>query len=261
MALSDENRVHPDLDAWVIPNFAQDVLGFNPTETLARLSQYPQRNMGDAITPFDVQWVDGTNEALHYRGNDLKRGKIWLQRGSPEEDVVRKYGYTGWQHRVGMATADVARCDAVLPVADKYDAWASQQGHAAANHYIVTRYVGGQHGIGFHTDKPKDIAPGTLITIVKLGECGRPFRIRWLGEKKPFFDRVLAPGTAVVMTLEANLQTEHAVPVVAECLTTGSIVFRTIKTVVPVAKMLRSIAKAKYGEKKRKRDDGVAHLK
>ena len=63
------------------------------------------------------------------------------------------------------------------------------------------------------------------------------------------------------MTLEANLQTEHAVPVVAECLTTGSIVFRTIKTVVPVAKMLRSIAKAKYGEKKRKRDDGVAHLK
>lgn len=115
MALSDENRVHPDLDAWVIPNFAQDVLGFNPTETLARLSQYPQRNMGDAITPFEVQWVDGTNEALHYRGNDLKRGKIWLQRGDPEEDGVRKYGYTGWQHRVGMATADVARCDPGAP--------------------------------------------------------------------------------------------------------------------------------------------------
>ena len=41
-------------------------------------------------------------------------------------------------------------------------------------------------------------------------------------------ERVLAPGTAVIMTLEANLKTKHGVPAVAEAGSSGSIVFRTI---------------------------------
>ena len=79
--------------------------------------------------------------------------------------------------------------------------------------------------------------------MVKTGEHGRPFELCFPGEKKaPFYSEVLSPGTAVIMTLEANLATKHRVPVVDEAGSSGSIVFRTIDTVVPpetVAKELR----------------------
>ncbi|MFX4226612.1 MAG: alpha-ketoglutarate-dependent dioxygenase AlkB [Porticoccaceae bacterium] len=119
-----------------------------------------------------------------------------------------------------------------------------------ANHYIVTRYVDGDHHIGWHYDKPKSIQAGSLITVVKIGAHGRPFQLRdrvflekQPGEdekgfkkrsdkaqaiEKPFFDQTLAPGTAVIMTLEANLLTQHGVPAVDEAGPSGSLVFRTI---------------------------------
>ena len=73
--------------------------------------------------------------------------------------------------------------------------------------------------------------------MVKTGAHGRPFQLRdrvFLEKQpdedekgfkkrsdkaqaieKPFFDQTLAPGTAVIMTLEANLLTQHGVPAVA----------------------------------------------
>ena len=96
-------------------------------------------------------------------------------------------------------------------------------------------------------DKPKDIRPGSLITVVKTGAHGRPFQVCFPGEEKaPFFSEVLAPGTAVIMTLKANLATKHGVPVVDEAGSSGSIVFRTIDTLVPsetVSKELRKRAR------------------
>ena len=65
-------------------------------------------------------------------------------------------------------------------------------------------------------------------------------------EKTPFFSQTLAPGTAVIMTLKANLQTKHGVPVVAEAGSSGSIVFRTISTLISpkqAAKELRKRAR------------------
>ena len=108
----------------------------------------------------------------------------------------------------------------------------------------------GAHHIGWHYDKPKSIQSGSLITVVKIGSHGRPFQLRdrvflekQPGEdekgfkkrsdkaqaiEKPFFDQTLAPGTAVIMTLEANLKTQHCVPVVDEAGASGSLVYRTI---------------------------------
>ena len=48
----------------------------------------------------------------------------------------------------------------------------------------------------------------------------------------PFFDEVLEPGTAVIMTLEANLRTQHGVPEVDDSGPSGSLVFRTITEIV-----------------------------
>ena len=70
------------------------------------------------------------------------------------------------------------------------------------------------------------VQPGSLTTVVKIGAHGRPFQLRdrvflekqpdedEKGFKKradkaqaierPFFDQTLAPGTAVIMTLETQ---------------------------------------------------------
>ena len=246
----EPHRVRPGLDVFVYPDFAQNKLGFDPAALQQSLeANYPVRGADAEIQPDTVQWVDGDNDALKYRGNVLKRGKIWLQR--PTEGY-RRYGYTGWQWRVLPATASVDQCPEVKPIADTYDKWATALGFPKANHYIVTRYVDGQHNIGFHSDKPKDIAPGSLITVVKTGEHGRPFELCFPGEERaPFYSEVLSPGTAVIMTLEANLATKHGVPVVDKAGPSGSIVFRTIDTVVPpetVAKELRRRGKRSRDE-------------
>jgi hypothetical protein len=243
----EQYRVRSGYDIFVVPNFAQDVLGFDPTVVQQQLeANYPVRNADDAIDSGVVQWVDGDNQALMYRGNVLKRGKVWLQRPSTENGYLR-YGYTGWQWLVLPATAGVEKCQEVKPIADAYDKWVTDIGFPEANHYIITKYQDGQHNIGFHSDKAKDIALNSLITVVKTGSHGRPFELCFPGqEQTPFFSQVLAPGTAVIMTLEANLQTKHGVPVVSDAGPSGSIVFRTISTLISpeqAAKELRKRAR------------------
>lgn len=244
----DQYRVLPGYDIFVVPNFAQDVLNFDPTLVQQQLeAKYPVRGAGDTIVPGAVQWVDGNNRALMYRGNAIKRGKIWLQRPSTKHGYLR-YGYTGWQWKVLPATASVDHCKEIKPIADAYDLWVTELGYPSANHYIITKYQDGQHNIGFHFDKPKDIAQDSLITVVKTGSQGRPFELCMPGqEQKPFFSQVLSPGTAVIMTLEANLQTKHGVPVVDEASPSGSIVFRTISTMIAPEQVSKELCKRKRG--------------
>ena len=105
--------------------------------------------------------------------------------------------------------------------------------------------------------------------MVKTGECGRQFQLRHRVEPEratnetdkdykvrcdkaqaremAFFDKVLAPGTAVIMTLEANLLTQHGVPEVPECGPSGSWVARTIVEHVPYGK-------AKQTQPKKRKD-------
>ena len=176
---------------YVVPNFAQAILEADPAHILNQLvANYPVRGEGDMIQRNLVQWVDGDNAALRYRGNVLRRCKIWLQRGATAAGFLR-YRYTGWQWRVLPATVDVATCPEVAPIADKYDAWCDQVGAPNANHYIVTSYEDGQHSIGWHFDKPSSIDPNSLITVVKLGAYGRPFALRPWARRCPSSTRCL----------------------------------------------------------------------
>ena len=92
-----EYRIREDLDVFIIPDFLQKMLGANDASALqASLEEnYPVRRAGEAIVPGAVQWVEGTNDALKYRGNELMRTKIWLQRGDPQVEGYAYYYYTG----------------------------------------------------------------------------------------------------------------------------------------------------------------------
>ena len=99
-------------------------------------------------------------------------------------------------------------------------------------------------------DKPRSIQAKSLITVVKTGEHGRPFRLETL-DGALLMQRALAPGTAVIMTLEANLKTKHGVPAVEEAGSSGSIVFRSITDRVSWSTLEKELVKF-YAEKKRK---------
>jgi len=239
------------LDIWVVPDFAQTVLRCDPAALQQQLeANYPVRGKGDAIEWARPQWVEGDNEALHYRGRELKRGKMWFQLGEPQADGFVKYFYTGWQRAVLPATCDVARATELIPIVNRYNAWSAAAGYSPANHFIVTHYVDGEHNIGMHYDKPRSIEAGSLITVVKTGAHGRPFRLE-RGDGELLMERVLTPGTAVIMTLEANLASRHGVPAVAEAGSSGSVVFRTITDRVGWAQLEQELAKF-YATKKRK---------
>ena len=252
--LKDEHRVRADLDIWIIPGYAASVLDMDPVAIQHSLeSKYPVRRKGDAIEWARPQWVEGDNEALHYRGNELKRGKMWFQLGEPQTEGFIKYYYTGWQRAVLPATSNVVRAPDLAAVVQKYNSWAARAGFSEANHFIVTHYVDGEHNIGMHFDKPRSIAEDSLITVVKTGKHGRPFRLELL-DGTPLMEEVLAPGTAVIMTLEANLKTKHGVPAVPEAGSSGSIVFRTISERVPWDELEKQLAKFYEGKNKRKRE-------
>lgn len=55
------------------------------------MEAYPIRGAGDRIIEDTVQWVGGDNAALKYRGNALKREKIWLQRGPVSNGYAYMY--------------------------------------------------------------------------------------------------------------------------------------------------------------------------
>ena len=52
VCLMDEYRVRSDLDTWVIPNFAQEVLGFDPSKLQTDLeSNYPVVGRNEQFVP------------------------------------------------------------------------------------------------------------------------------------------------------------------------------------------------------------------
>lgn len=226
---------------------------------------YPLRRAGDAIVPRTVQWVEGTNEALRYRGNVLNRTKVWLQRGCPEADGVPYYYYTGVQWEVVLAQASWEDCPLIgSTVVSDLDKLYEMIGAKKAHQCIVTAYNDETCGIGKHFDKPKSIAQSdeegdSLITVIKLGEA-RPFELYLLGqEESPAWTQKVPGGAAIIMTLEANLQTKHAVPMIEEKVgESGSLVFRTmtkdsIFSIDEVQKKVEDSRRTKEREKAKKR--------
>ena len=227
-----------DFDIVVVPGFLQNVLKADASAVLSSLQkEYAIRRAGQRIIPHTVQWVEGSNEALRYRGNVLNRTKIWLQRGKPSAEGIPYYYYTGVQWEVVLAQASWDECPEIENLIPRLDRAYATIGAKPASQLIVTAYNDETCGIGAHYDKPKSIAASdedgaSLITVVKIGDVGRPFELYRLAEEggPPAWSGVVPPGAAIIMTLEANLRTKHAVPTLTTvCGKSGSLVWRTIR--------------------------------
>ena len=89
----------------------------------------------------NAKWVNGSHPALNYRGNAIKRSKIWLQERS---DTFFRYGYTGWQWKILYATACLPSGSKNLPCT-RHLVQKMQSGPLGcdSNHFIVTKYETG----------------------------------------------------------------------------------------------------------------------
>ena len=79
------------------------------------------------------------------------------------------------------------------------------------NHAIVTRYTDGTKNIGRHSDKAKDLDPCGYIIVLKTGPSARTFNI-YNQDSSLVWGNKLAPGTAVIMNMQANGRYLHEVP-------------------------------------------------
>ena len=97
-------------DAVVIPYGLEKLGSFQSEDVFQQLSSTRRQPVTEEIplseNGLDPVLITGDHPALHYRGNKLKRHKIWAQ--TEYMDGLLKYGYTGWQHAVAAATRDVA---------------------------------------------------------------------------------------------------------------------------------------------------------
>lgn len=238
LVLPDGSRLD---DAVIFPRFCQDELGIDPGALWDELLEYPTWQ-DDVEIPFracgeDPHWITGRHRALRYRGNELKRRKIWCQSGYAEG--LRRYNYTGWQHRISFATHAVEHLPPVKAFAEKLNEGLTRSGHAAHNHWIVTAYDDQDFNIGYHSDKDRDFEPESFFVVLKLGAT-RDFGFKLPGAPQAFFVRPLEAGTAVFVRCKApgaaNGRVQHGVPPMTTPVgASGSIVSRCIRTLVPWA--------------------------
>jgi hypothetical protein len=165
--------------------------------------------------------------------------------GTKEADYaggLRRYRYTGWQHRISPATHAVEFVPPVHRIADRLNAGLVRSGHDPHNHFIVTRYADEEDNIGFHSDKEDDFAINSYFIVLKLG-AQRAFAFRrppniYDRKPEPFYNEVLDAGTAIFVRCKApgaaNAIVQHGVPrVESATAVSGSIVSRCISTVIP----------------------------
>jgi len=250
-------------DAIIIPS-ALELLSkceFLPDDVFERLSSVPKQSVDEeiavSVNGLEPILVTGDHPSLHYRGNALKRHKIWAQ--TSYSDGLAKYGYTGWQHAVSAATRDVA----AYPVLSEMLSWLNanfadilkkyglRESNAIFNHAIFTRYEDEDDFIGMHSDKEKDFVPGSYFVVFKLGQA-RDFAFST--KDTVFWQETLPTGTMIIVkTGTANQQVKHGVPPMSQpCGASGSIVFRCIRTIIPWADVHQNIETAKQQKKKRR---------
>ena len=223
---------------YICPRFMQEELNLDPAKIFEDLCALPRHPSDKPIEldPTNPCLIEGDHAALRYRGHAIRRHKIWAQ-----ENVDRgciRYGYTGWQWNIALATKDVKSVPFIRQVRDAM--WPGLE--HPHNQWIATLYKDGNDSIGFHHDKVRDIDESSWIVVLKLGA---PRRFEFKDATGVVWSRVLEAGTAVWMNGEGNELLQHGVPPEPGVGPSGSIVGRCITTLVPWMRVMEEVGKRK----------------
>jgi hypothetical protein len=282
-------------DTAIIPDFCKK-LGIDADQMWNDVLKLPDHPLDqniiidDGTSPF---WTTGQHRSLNYRGNAIKRDKIWLQ--TDYDKGLKRYGYTGWQWSVTGATKRLDSIPIVHSAMNKVNETLALD--QSLNAFILTRYKSGKDNIGFHSDKMKDFAKNSVFVVIKLGDA-RPFEFSWdedavvaakqnvkfaekegkeeLKEAKSalketlknrkykeiFYSKTLKAGTAIIVGTDANGRVKHGVPAIdIETHLSGSIVGRCIDTIFDWDDVKKKVSEKLHTDikkqllKKRKREE------
>jgi len=202
------------------------------------------------LTAISAKWVRGSHPALHYRGNALKRHKVWFQE---QDEGFYAYKYTGWQKKVLNATFKIDSTNfsatSALVNAMKED--------VEQNHWIATMYEDGFDYIGMHSDKTKTWKKCSSFQVIKWG-FPRIFKVTINDHEEVdkctvLFSKILPAGTSLIVDMDTNERTRHGVPVMEGCTkVSGSIVGRDIETFISFEESKKMIEQAERDRLKRK---------
>ena len=159
------------------------------------------------------------------------------------------YNYTGFQYNVAKATFDLG----MLP---KTNALANEmKKNCDGNHWIITKYNDGNDSIGLHFDKTVNWDKDSSFHVVKYGAARRFQIVLNNAEETVLFDMKLPAGTSITCDMFANSVTKHGVPKTNEEVgVSGSIVSRSIRTVMYLDKYMQKCTQCEKQKAKRKRE-------
>eukprot|EP00943_MAST-04B_sp_MAST-4B-sp1_P007771 g7771.t1 len=199
----------------------------------------------------DAKWVRGQHPALRYRGNALRRHKVWFQQN---DEGFFAYKYTGWQKKVLNATFKIDK--KVFPYTTKLVN--EMKKTCSQNHWIATIYEDGNDYIGMHSDKTRTWKEGSNFQVVKWG-CPRIFQVALKDHEDVdkctiLFRKTLLAGTSVTVDMKTNEITRHGVPIMDDNSVgvSGSIVGREIETFISFEESKKMIEQAKKDQLKRR---------
>lgn len=237
---------------WLVDNFMQRYLHHDPVELHETLLKtIPMYEEDEQLQKGLLKFVPGGHPALRYRGNAIRRAKVWVQTNALEDGRSR-YLYTGWQWSILDATAHVSDAPLLADIMQKMSSI------HPFNHGIYTSYATLEDNIGQHQDKTHDIAPHTLIVVLRTGSCARNWLITNAEDDSVVFQENVRPGAAIFMSQEANQRYKHGVPVMDNASEvdqrSGSFVMRDIKTLYSDAYVHNKQQVAKKQQQKRRLD-------
>ena len=229
-------------------------------------------------------WLDPDNDAMHYRGNELRRIKFFVS--LTEDGRVPRYSYDGfqWTAMPLYHARNTPSIDFVVKLADKISgpnglrrADAPEE-FFSCNQAIGTLYKTRRHKIGTHSDRPRDIKPGSWIFDISFG-ADREFVMHertdaeqheWINQHgghnlsaaaEPYCNHLgrttervtMTHGSAILLTTSTNSRWTHEVPPPRGPFPgpRASLVFRDIVTQLTPGVMAKAVAKAKRDKIKR----------
>ena len=238
---------HVVSDSFVVRSFLQTALQVDVTTLYNTLNK-------------DAFWTDPSNPDFMYRGRELARQKAFLVKEMGDDDdgvvsmdvepsVMPIYRYPGFQYGSMQHYRDMR----TLPEVDNLVEEVCNRSLFAGkpvkvNHVILTKYRGADDNIGFHSDKTRDMTPGSPILSLSFGES-REFHLGTPDPSDPKMSTitthriVLNPGDLFILGPKTNESHRHSiVPVADEKLITRendvivgsriSMVLRDIKSVM-----------------------------
>jgi alkylated DNA repair dioxygenase AlkB len=219
-------------------------------------------------------WVDRNRTEMKMRGHSLNRTKFFMVRRQPGDiselgcmpDKIPRYYYTGWQvkslqfyrHMDYAPTVVEEKQSCISQLCERLD----NEFKTVNNHVIGTIYYKETDEIGWHNDKVKDIADGSNILMVSLGDTRVLGLAPSMEDGKPDLSKqirvTMEPGSVFVLGPKTNSTWKHCIFPPAkgsEFSPRISLVFRNIKTIFTkeqIQQGFQTATKSKESRLKRK---------